>query len=321
MRWRSLRRCLVALSCVASLVLDYGQTAVAQQRTPTNLEVRAPAAPSIDLVFVLDATSSMGDEIEPVKQQLWAIAQRVGSGTPRPALRVGLVLYRDRGDAEPSRVVPLTTDLDLLHRELMSTQAVGGGDVPEDVNNGLALAVREMQWNPRAAHLLFLVGDAPPHDYPGQNREQVLREAARQEIEINTIECSGMDAAGHALWASLAQRTNGLAQVLTYSQQYRMADGQTRTLLRQGSQNFVVTRALSDAERSLDASELVHRGAARALSGTESEGLLGSPAARSYRGGAPARPAAAAVGATSNNIAESVTRRVQRRASDLGVSY
>ena len=70
--------------------------------------------PRLDLVFLIDATGSMGDEIEPVKQHIWNIANQIASGSPRPELRVGLVIYRDRSDAEPTRMVPLTGDLDRI---------------------------------------------------------------------------------------------------------------------------------------------------------------------------------------------------------------
>jgi len=184
------------------------------------------------------------------------------------------------------------------------------------VNAGLALAVREMNWSAHAAHLLFLVGDAPPHDYPGQDRAGLLEEARRREIEVSTIECSGMNPAGHALWASIAAQTNGEAQVLTYAQQVRLADGRTRVVMQRGSERFVATRALSEAERGEDANTLVARGAARRMSAAD-EAEIGPAryAATRGRGGAPA------AAAPTNNISDGVTRRVRARAVDMGVAY
>ena len=80
------------------LALALGAIAPARAQTIATPPATPAARPRIDLVFVLDATASMGDEIEPVKQHLWAIASRVASGRPAPDLRVGLVVYRDRGD-------------------------------------------------------------------------------------------------------------------------------------------------------------------------------------------------------------------------------
>lgn len=278
----------------------------------------ARARPRIDLVFVLDATSSMGDEIEPVKRHIWSIASRVAAGDPAPDLRVGLVIYRDRSDQEPSRMVPLTRDLDAIHGALMQVQAIGGGDQPEDVDAGLALAVREMSWDPRAAKMMFVVGDASAHDYPERDRAALVREASARQIEISTIECSGMDPRGHDQWAWMAERTQGLAQVLTYAQDQRMADGSTRTLMRQGANTWVANRPLTAAEREEDGAVLARRGVLRAARADEAQGF-GSSGER--RGRASARDGAPSASAPSNNIASQITRRVQQRAQGMGVAY
>ena len=56
-------------------------------------------APKVDIVFALDTTSSMGSLIEGAKAKIWELARRAQQGQPAPQLRVGLVAYRDRGDA------------------------------------------------------------------------------------------------------------------------------------------------------------------------------------------------------------------------------
>ncbi|MBK8697001.1 MAG: VWA domain-containing protein [Deltaproteobacteria bacterium] len=206
--------------------------------------------PHIDVVFVLDATGSMGDEIEPVKQHIWNIANQIASGNPRPELRVGLVIYRDRGDAEPTRMVPLTGDLDQMHTALMGVTAQGGGDYPEDVDAGLALALHEMNWGERSARMVFLVGDAPAQRYPEHDHDGLVRYAADRQIEVSTIECSGLDARGRSEFAAIAQRTHGMMTALTYAQDQQLADGRTQTILRQGGRVYVSDRRLTEEERS-----------------------------------------------------------------------
>src|SRR5581483_6091320 len=58
----------------------------------------APVAkkPKIEVVFCLDTTGSMGGLIEAAKQKIWAICNQIANGKPLPALKVGLVAYRDR---------------------------------------------------------------------------------------------------------------------------------------------------------------------------------------------------------------------------------
>ncbi|MEZ4408502.1 MAG: vWA domain-containing protein [Polyangiales bacterium] len=293
--------------------------------------VDAPARPQIDLVFVLDGTGSMGDEIGPVRDQIWSIANRIASGNPRPALRVGLVVYRDRNDREHTRMLPLTRDLDEVHAELMRTDAYGGGDYPEDVYAGLSLALHEMDWAPRAARMVFLVGDAPPQEYGDHDGEGLVRYARTHQIEVSTIECSGMSAMGSALWSSIATRTNGLAEVLTYAQDQQMADGSSRTILRRGRDTYVSTRALSAEERAQDARTLASRGVVRAARGDElagagtDEGMalggLGSSRGGGGRGRAVAAAPARPMAAPTNNIDSVIARRVRSRATSMGVAY
>ncbi len=317
MRW--VRRLMVG---VAMAAMAAAGPASAQRVSPMTQSDRvAVARPNIDVVFVLDATGSMGDEIEPVKQHIWNIANQIASGNPRPNLRVGLVIYRDRSDSEPTHMTPLTSDLDAMHTALMGVTAQGGGDYPEDVDAGLALALHEMNWGQQSARMVFLVGDAPAQRYPDRSHERLVSYAADHQIEISTIECSGLDARGHAEFAALANRTHGMMTALTYAQDQQLADGRTQTILRQGGQVYVSDRRLTDEERSAGADVLAQRGVARAARPAEVAALTAASEGRGSMGGAPGASAARPMAAPTNNIAGVITRRVQARASSMGVAY
>jgi len=168
--------------------------------------------PRIDVVFVLDTTGSMGGLIQAAKEKIWSIATTMASAQPAPVIRMGLVAYRDRGDAYVTRVVDLSDDLDSLYATLMDFQAAGGGDGPESVNQALHTAVHEISWsqNPQAYKVLFLVGDAPPHmDYPDDIKYPQSLAAARDKgIVVNTIQC-GADGKTTGEWRHIAQLGQG----------------------------------------------------------------------------------------------------------------
>jgi len=153
-------------------------------------------SPKVDVVFVLDTTGSMSGLIEGAKLKIWSIANSIVGGSPTPELRVGLVGYRDVGDAYVTRVFGLSGDLDEVYGNLTSFEAGGGGDTPEHVNRALHEAVENMEWSSDESTLriLFLVGDAPPHtDYAdGFDYAEVCQSAVRRDIIINTIQCGGM---------------------------------------------------------------------------------------------------------------------------------
>ena len=138
----------------------------------------------IDVVFVLDTTGSMGGLIQAAREKIWSIATTLASAQSAPEIRMGLVAYRDRGDAYVTRVVDLSSDLDSMYATLMDFQAEGGGDGPESVNQALHDAVHKVSWNQQDGtyKVVFLVGDAPPHmDYPNDVKYPVTLRLPRQK--------------------------------------------------------------------------------------------------------------------------------------------
>src|SRR5262245_10056690 len=111
-----------SLLLLTALALTWAGASTAQ-------EAAQPAAqPQVEVVFCLDTTGSMGCLINAAKQKIWAISNQIAAGKPTPRLKVGLVAYRDRGDAYVTKVFDLTDDLDAIHSHLMSFKAQGGGD-------------------------------------------------------------------------------------------------------------------------------------------------------------------------------------------------
>lgn len=172
----------------------------------------AKAPPTMEVMFVLDTTGSMSGLIEGAKRKIWAIASELSSAKPRPVLRIGLVAYRDRGDAYVVKQFPLTTDLDAVYEQLRGLSAHGGGDWPESVNAALNEAVENAGWSTELSvyRTVFLVGDAPPHlDYEGDvPYTAVVARAAKRGIVINTVQC-GNEGDTREVWSKIARTSNG----------------------------------------------------------------------------------------------------------------
>jgi len=166
----------------------------------------------IDVVFVLDTTGSIGGLIHAAKEKIWSIATTMASAQSAPEIRMGLVAYRDRGDAYVTRVVDLSSDLDSMYATLMDFQADGGGDGPESVNQALYDAVHKLSWSQDSGtyKAVFLVGDAPPHmDYQDDIKYPVTLSAAKDKgIVINTIQCGQMGTTTPA-WQQIARLGEG----------------------------------------------------------------------------------------------------------------
>jgi Mg-chelatase subunit ChlD len=170
------------------------------------------ARASVELVFVLDTTGSMSGLIEGAKSTIWSVVNDFSSQTPRPDVKVGLVAYRDRGDAYVSQVHPLTSDLDSVYQALTLLRAGGGGDTPESVAKGLQDSIHAQPWSyqQRTYRSVFVVGDAPDKGYSDESSLADLAKTARElGIYVSAIRCGG-DVTTATQFAQLAEIGGGV---------------------------------------------------------------------------------------------------------------
>ena len=192
---------------ISILVLSLNASAQKPKTTQS-----APNRDTLEMVFVLDTTGSMGGLIDGAKQRIWGIINDVMQKPSKPRVRVGLVAYRDNGDEYVTKVLPITEDLDKAYTTLMDYRAEGGGDTPENVRKALADGVRTAGWSksrPGLAQILFLVGDAPPQSY--EQEPDVLAttaEAVKKNMIVNTIQCGAQDDT-REIWQTIAARGEG----------------------------------------------------------------------------------------------------------------
>ncbi len=183
-----------------------------QVPTTKVVERKVKQVPKVDVVFVLDTTGSMGGLIAGAKKKIWAIANQIVSGQPRPDVRLGLIGYRDRGDDYITKRYDLTEDIDDVYARLKRFRAGGGGDTPEHVNRALRDAVRKMSWRQGqdVLRLVFLVGDAPPHEgRDGLYSSKLAKEAAEKGIAINAVRCGSMSTTART-WTRIAKLSGGM---------------------------------------------------------------------------------------------------------------
>lgn len=214
---------LVALILAAGLAQPAPSAPATGSTPPTpaaKLDAAAPdttGSPRVEVVFVLDTTGSMGGLIDGAQKKIWSIANAIATCKPAPKLKVGLVAYRDRGDAYITQVTQLTDDLDTLYTKLMALKAEGGGDGPESVNQALNEAVTKIEWTKMSdplssstLRIIYLVGDAPPHmDYKDDVKHDAsCIEAMKRGLVINTIQC-GSDGVTLPIWQTIAHASEG----------------------------------------------------------------------------------------------------------------
>jgi Mg-chelatase subunit ChlD len=210
----------------------------------------ATKRPHMDLAFCIDTTGSMQAEIDMVKTKTKELVAKLSSGKPAPIVRVGLVAYRDQGDAYVTKVFPFTDDIDKVVKDISDLRAEGGGDGPEAVDRGLHVALKDLHWDSskHTAKLLFLIGDAGPHGAPTDlDWRQDCREAISSGVQINTIGCSGLESypakQGVDVFKQIAQLTDGKYDTLAYRQEIVDAAGHHETLVSSGGSMFKVKKS------------------------------------------------------------------------------
>jgi len=179
-------------------------------------------APIVDVMFVLDTTGSMGDEIARIQLTLLEVAARIQRLEPNATVRYGLTLYRDRGDSYVTQVKDFTTDTRAFLAELQQVDADGGGDIPEALNEGLHAAIHGARWTPaevpNAVRVAILVADAPPHlDYEQDyDYAKEMKAASDKGIKIFPVAASGLEDQGEFIFRQMAHHTMGRFVFITY---------------------------------------------------------------------------------------------------------
>jgi len=250
---------------LAALLLSSAAMPAKEEAAPES------SRPQIEVVFVLDTTGSMGDLIQAAKEKIWAIANTLTSTKPAPDIKMGLVGYRDRGDAYITKLTDLTDDLDAVYEDLMAFQAQGGGDAPESVNQALNEAVTRIKWSEddEAYRVIFLVGDCPPHmDYKDDVKyPDTCKTAATAGIIVNTIQC-GNHAPTQPVWTEIADRAEGRYFQVEQSGGAILASTPFDKDLAELSKDLEGTRlyygdasVLADSEERKEVAEKIHAGA------------------------------------------------------------
>lgn len=176
--------------------------------SPTNL---------VQIAFMVDATGSMGDELEFLKMDLKKVINEVQKTNTQLKISTATVFYRDEGDEYVVKHSPFTEDINQTTEFISQQHADGGGDFPEAVDKAL-VQLNQLQWQPEArTRIAFLVLDAPPHNKPAviSSIQYSVKTAAASGIKLIPVVASGIDKTTEFLMRFIAMYTNGTYVFIT----------------------------------------------------------------------------------------------------------
>ena len=179
-----------------------------------DLENEYTTASNLEVMFVIDATGSMGDEMRYIKSEIDDVIGKVKEDNPTSKVSLAMMVYRDTKDEYVTRYSDFTEDIASQKAFLSKQSASGGGDFEEAVDTALDEAVNK-QWSSRGTKLIFHVADAPGHDKDLDKWSKAVDTAAEKGINIISVAASGIDKKTEFYFRSQSIITGGQYVFLT----------------------------------------------------------------------------------------------------------
>jgi len=205
------------LGAAVDKVIDLAQLGSGPGRIDIVIPENAAAADlaqqstGLDIMFVIDTTGSMGDELNYLQTELSSIINALPTHI-QPNL--GLTFYRDIGDDYVVRAHGFNNDIAGVQRTLNNETFGGGGDYPEAMDQALHQAI-DANWQQDSHKVLFLIADAPPHDDKMRATWGAAEQARDRNIHIVPVAASGVAEDAEYLMRSIAAFTNSRYVFLT----------------------------------------------------------------------------------------------------------
>ena len=168
----------------------------------------------LEIMFVVDATGSMGDEMYYIKSEIIDVLSKVKQKNPDTSINLAMMVYRDKNDSYLTKYSDFSTDIEAQQQWFAKQEASGGGDIPEAVQVAMKEAV-EKQWSNDSTKLIVHVADAPSHNEDVDDWAKEVYNAANKGIKIITVSGSGVTKQAEYLFRSQSLITGGQYVFLT----------------------------------------------------------------------------------------------------------
>jgi len=196
---------------------------------PIFINKKSPEGP-LDLIFVIDTTGSMGDDIAAVKSSASEIVEALDSKTND--YRVSVVDYRDYpqspyGQPDLDYVykldLPFSNDKNTIINSINSLNLGSGMDWRESVYSALVKTMIDSNkdlsnsdnygWRKGVNKAIIIMGDAPPHDPEPWVGGYTLEDVAYWSENIDPVivysVAIGSDSTTYSAFSEISERTGG----------------------------------------------------------------------------------------------------------------
>ena len=145
---------------------------------------KAKNSKEFDILFLVDATGSMGSYIFAAKEETKNISEQLRQKYPDKMFQYGYIFYRDPIDSKEDKheVINLTDNVNSFPEKIGKIKATGGGDLPEDWAGAYKLAHEKITWR-NGIKMIIHLADAGAHGkrftlsdkYPEEEEKLILQ--------------------------------------------------------------------------------------------------------------------------------------------------
>ncbi len=230
----------VEYSGITKKVMIYRQGKREIDITMVNIQKASSEDIPLDILFILDTTGSMGEEIRRLRNSIEIINLNISEISPTPNIRYGMVLYRDIEDRYNTKIIPLNDSLPEFQGQLSMVKADGGGDRPENLQAALEDALTKISWRKNGVRLAFIITDAQPHLNYNQKYTYVsaVHDAKRKGIKLFSIGTGGLPLSGEYVLRQISQYTFANYVFLTYGEKGESEGGAPGSVSHHTGENF-----------------------------------------------------------------------------------
>lgn len=162
-----------------------------------------------DVVFVIDTTGSMGNEIQNVKNNIETVVSSLEEN--KVDIRLGLVEYRDiyADGIGSTKSYDWYTSVSSFKSELATLGVSGGGDTPESVVDALYCA-RNMEYRTGVKKYIILLTDANYKNGTSVDSGETLTDEIKKLVEEEFVVSVVTTPSYYSTYNSLVSQTDGV---------------------------------------------------------------------------------------------------------------
>lgn len=188
-------------------------TAMEGRMEARNVTTTTTKKAKIQIAILLDTSGSMQGLIEQAKSRLWNIVNTLTTLKYKgetPDIEIALYEYGSYKQYDGDyirRITPLTTDLDLISKELFALSTSGSEEYCGTV---IHRALKELKWsgNDEDMKLVYIAGNETFTQGP-ISYKTAIAVALEKNIYVNTIHCGDEETGIQDYWRDAAERGKG----------------------------------------------------------------------------------------------------------------